>query len=615
MAFSIVRTAMKKSLSYFTVTLGAFFLITSSSLPAFAQLPFSASGHDTTRANVYMDSVVVTAEFPGEPLEKEFQISRQHSLDRLFSGSELNTSVSGLSQDLQLDMPSMIRLYTPQGIPFLTKYTSNNSLTSTIPDSAVDFNMREPSARYPNPDAPVILQPNYRQKRSLEASPLNQTLGISSGTDQRMAGTMSVSHSNAPKVLQQRIPELQAYSTTHTGYGAVSANFSNWETEVVFHHSRSENEYGGLLGVEHLEENYESTNFFANTQYTLKGISVHAGMAHQLGNEYRQVQDVIRGYEKNHEVINEIDVTTLTSAIGIGTRTELRTNYHDMSRVYTGGSQDTVDTQRLETVFSHQQKLFSVLRLSAEGRYDHRDQEPSFSSELLVHAGPKWLFTLDGGRLYDAVGSEGINSLMNSVQTEPHPWITRYGRLGINFQPKQTRINASLMHKEIERGWYGKSSVIDGWVLRAGAKGSVGRQTNNRYLISWNIYGVMRDINLDMPDQPVQAMPGPAKLEGHASLEADVGNMHYAIQSDAFIDRKMRITQKVLGDLGSQYFLSFHLTRTIGVAKVGIRLDNALALAGKENRITAHVNEEGEVDFVHAPPIPNIHVGVNLLNN
>lgn len=568
--------------------------------PVKAQQPVLVQNQDTVYfdKNPMLDEVLVTAKRYSEP----------ESLDNLISNSELNTSVSGLTKNLQRDLPSMIRLYTPQGIPMLTKYTSNSSLTSTIPDSAIGLKLSEPSAKFPNPDAPVIMRPNYRQRASASMSPLKQSAVIGSDTThQKFGGNLALSRSGSTQMFEMLVPELQAYNSSYAGYGAGQVDLGKSRAEVIIHLSRSENEYGELLGIEKLEEIDRSASVFFNTQHQLGNKILDAGFAHQSGYERRQVQEISNEYEE----INEIDAFSFTAGISNNT-TELRANFHDLQRVYPYGPEGTVHLQRLETVFKHTQHIFSFANLTAEGRYDFNDREPSISGNMQVSIHPRVNLNLNAGRLYDAIGSEGLNNLMRSVQIGPHPWEVTHVRFGTEYFHKQIQLQASVSHKKLLRGWYGSTAENSGWIARLGADGLMYGNSINDFYLKWNMEGVVRDLVLDVNGQPSRAMPGPARLEGHFSLVSGIGKMEYSVLTDVFVDRKMRVNQNLYGGLGSQYFLSIGVSRKMGIVELGAKLDNGLALLGKKNKIIAHYSERKRMTYVTAPPVINLNLGINF---
>jgi hypothetical protein len=439
----------KHSFTWFTTIL----IVALPLLSVHGQQPILVHNQDTTYfiETPMLENIVVTAN----------RYPELTTFDDLITDTELNTSVSGMTRDLQRDLPAMIRLYTPQGIPMLTKYTSNNSLTSTIPDSAIGLEVREPGAKFPNPDATVIMQPNYFRRGTISLGPLSQTAVITSGTQQKIAGNIALSHSGTSHILENMIPEMQVYNTTYSGYGGLRADLSNSQTEVIFHFSDSGNEYGNLLGVEEFLESDRSANLFVHSQYELGDHTLYAGFARQDGREYQYVRET----KNDYEVINEIHATSLTAAVSSNT-TELRANFHDLHRIYTWGPEDSAHIQQLEAVFTHQEKLFGAAELTMETRFDFTDLEPSLSGDLAIYAHPKFTINLNAARLYDAVGSEGLNNLMRSVQISPHPWKVTYVRLGTDFYQGQTNFSGSIPNKKDQRGSYGKkayTNTCSGW--------------------------------------------------------------------------------------------------------------------------------------------------------
>lgn len=591
---------MKSTYSYSLSIFSLVIIIAISLSTAKAQKPILVQNQDTTyfTKSPMMDEILVTAN----------RFKNPASIDNLITNSELTTNISGLTKNLQRDLPSMVRLYTPQGIPMLTKYTSNSSLTSTIPDSAIGLELSEPSAKFPNPDAPVIMRPNYRHRASVAMSPLSQTAVIASDTTHQMlGGNLALSRSGSTQMYEILVPELQAYNSSYAGYGAGQIDLGKSRAEVIIHLSRSENEYGELLGIEKLEEIDRSANVFFNTQHQLGNQTLDAGFARQSGYERRQVQEISNEYEE----VNEIDAVSFTAGISNNT-TELRANFHDLQRIYPYGPEGTVHLQRLEAVFTHEQDIFSVANLTAEGRYDFNDREPSISGNLSADIHPRVELNLNAGRLYDAVGSEGLNNLMRSVQMGPHPWEATHVRFGTGYSHKQVHLQASISHKKLLRGWYGNTAENSGWIARLSANGMMYGNSKNDFYLKWNMEGVARDLVLDISGQPSRVMPGPARLEGHFSLESGIGNMEYSIKKDVFIDRKMRVNRDLYGGLGSQNFLSISATRKIGMFDLGATLNNGLALLGKSNKIIAHFSEANGMTYVTAPPVINVNLGINF---
>ena len=518
------------------------------------------------------------------------------SLSDVIKTGKITTSVNGLTKDLQRDLPSTIRFYTAQGIPILTNYTSNNSLTSSFPDSAVTLDLREPSAKFPNPDAPIILQANYGQKGNIFLSPLTQTMNAGTGTEQAVSANFALSHSGPPGAITNQVPELNAYSTTFSGFGAVQAKTSGTETELMIHHSQSANEYGNLLNVQKFYEDNHNSTISLSHAISLGSSTIDAGIIAQNGREFRQVTET----NTSQEVVNDIKAMTYTAGLSNRT-TELRANFHDYTRIYSWPV-DTVRQQRLESILTHEHTITDNIEVTLESRFDFKDLEPSFSGNVDIRASRNLSFKLNGGRLYDAVGSEGLNSLMSSVQISPSPWIVTYGSVGANLKFNSITFNTSLMHKTLERGWYGLSADISGWVGRVGANGFLFWADKNNSYLKWSYEGVARELSLDLPTHDLQAMPGPATFEQHISLEAGIGNMTYAVQLDSFINRYARIDMDMTANLGPQHFLSFDASRRMGAVTLGLSLYNLLALTGTDNYFSAHLNQNKNVELRTGPP-------------
>lgn len=566
-------------------------------MSAYAQEMVLVHNQDTTYfiEQPMLDNITVTAK----------RIVPPSGLDQLISNSELNTTVSGLTKDLQRDLPAMIRIYTPQGVPLLTKYATNYSITSTIPDSVIELAVREPSAKYPNPDAPIVINPAYDQRSSLSLSPFHQTITFGSEPSHRISSSIGLSHSSAPDILRDLIPALNTYSTTYGGYGALRGRFSGITTEVIFHHSQTANTYGELFNIEKLEENEEGTTLLVHSEIPMGKQTLLMGFAHQSGWEERFTID----QNSSYRVFNNIDAKSYTAALNRNS-TELRLNLHNLHRVYSYGSGDIIQMQRLETLLTHTHEISPTANLTLETRFDHKDQEPSLSIELL-RTRKNVRFNFNAARLYDAVGSEGLNNLMSSVQLVPHPWQTTYARFGTGFNLGRVSFNTSITAKQARLGWYGSSADTRGWIARLGADGMFYNNNSDRFFMAWKVEGIARNLILDL-DHVEQPMPGPARLEGHTALEAFANKMKFTIQSNIFIDRQIRVAQDISGGLGPQYFLSFTTSRTMGPVQLEAKVINSLALLGQKNRILGHYNEDSGMQFISAPPFMNLTLGINF---
>ena len=375
----------------------------------------------------------------------------------------------------------------------------------------------------------------------------------------------------------------------------------------MFHHSQSTNEYGNLLNIqEFYEDNHNSTISLSHSM-SLGSSTIDAGIISQNGREFRRVKENTR----SEEVVNDIKALTYTAGVSNRT-TELRANFHDYTRIYSWPV-DTVRQQRFESILTHGQKIADNIEVSLESRFDFKDLEPSLSGNVDIQASRNLSFKLNGGRLYDAVGSEGLNSLMSSVQISPSPWIVTYGSFGANVRFKSITISTSLMHKTLERGWYGLPADIGGWVGRVGANGLLFWADKNNSYLKWSFEGVARELSLDLPTHDLQVMPGPATFEQHISLEAGVGNMTYAVQFDSFIDRHARIDMDMTANLGPQHFLSFDASRQMGAVTLGLSLYNLLALTGIDNYFSAHLNQNKTLSYVTAPPFFDLSLRFDLL--
>jgi len=588
---------MQNYTSWPIVCTTGFVLLLMTSLSAQAQKPILVHNQDSTYllTEPTLEMITITGNrFPSHL-----------SLEKLALANQLNTNISGVTKDLQRDLPSILRLYTQQGIPLLTKYASNNSLNTTIPDSAIGFELRDLGALYPNPDAPVVVQTNYRRHGSLSLSPLVQTFFLGAGTQKPITGNVALSHSGAPKMLENVVPSLHAYNTTLGGYSGLRANYGGHETEVIFHHSQSSNEYSQQLAVNKFKETDYNTNIVINYKIPLDNKILQANITHQKGRSQRNVEETFIDYE----VLNQIEATSYT--IGINNdHAEFRAYYHELERIYPYSNYRTVDHRHFETSLSYRNTLFRNANYSLQTRFDHHDNEPSISGIFRLPILKNLFASINGGRLYDAVGSEGLNNLMESVQMKPHPWTTMYGKIDTDLYLGPTTINASVAHKKLNRGWYAESANIRGWIARLGASGRI--LIDSPHYIQWSFGGTIRELSLDRDQKKSQIMPEAATRQGHAGIEATIGNMIYSVQADAFAGREIRITNEISSNLGPQYFLSLRSSRKMGSVKLGVSFDNALALLGKENYILAHYNRIEGINFVKAPPIVNVSLGINF---
>lgn len=564
-------------------------------------------GQDTTFVlrMVAADSIVVTpGDVPASVERSRRTLSHANPLHRLIERTGLATSVSGQTADLQRDLPSMIRFYMPQGIPLVTKYTSNNALTTTIPDNAVTLELREPSARYPNPDAPVILQTDYRLRRNVAVTPFKQSAGLTTGEAHSLKGGLSLERSGPPGMLEDLIPELGAYSTTYAFFGAGQAKYNNLQSEVVAHYSYSENEFGDLLGVDWLEEIDENHYLFANFQYNLQNnIILHAGMGYQQGDADKYVEEYETQYNEDHKV----RLTTYTAAAEWNDLI-LRAAYHEMSRSYPE-AEDGFRMKRLEALLGYQLELHHSARVNLESGYDFRDEEPSFSAQLQWQPVRRLYLSLDAARVYDPVGSEALNSTIREIQRSPYPWETTYARIGTNLLWQEMNFNASLIYKEVRLGWYDNPATVRGWVPRVGIKG----RFPGRHYIGWQLEGTARSLDLEQEGEQTRSMPGAARFQGHAALEVSIHNMHYVLKTDIFFDREQLVRSEITADLGAQYFITIGAAYSIDPVEIGIRVDNTLGFFGFGNRMIAWYSEnDGGMNYADAPPLPSLSVLVDF---
>src|SRR5690625_4676208 len=561
---------------------------------------------DTTYAlhNPEMDSLVVTGSSvdatPVELQRSRRTLSQNNPLHRLVTQSELTSAVSRLTADLQRDLPSMIRFYTPQGIPMLIKYTSNNSLTTTLPNSSIGFNILEPGARYPSPDAPIIITPEFEGVSRLSFTPFKQTLGHSSAPGGALSAGFGHEHSGAPNPLEKVVPELETFSTTYMLFGTGRARFGESWLEAMAHHSLSDNEFGGLLGVDQLYE--EESNTFANLHGHLSlgsDFHIHGGFTHQAADIYRDVVEQDHAFVTTHDLLN----TTWTAAVGHG-ETVLRATWHDLIRTYNG---NRFDLSRLESSFTHLQKFGSDLHARVETRFDHRDEEVSVSGQLKLFSDRPLSITLNAAHLYDAIGSEAISSSFRNAQIEPHAWTTRYARAGVIYKYRDLTFESSLMNKHVELGWYEHTGTIDGWVARTRIQGL----HSGAMYVAWQVEGVARTLQLENPDEGVQFLPGPARYEGRASVEVGTERVQFVIRGDTFIDRRQIIRVRWTEEIGNQYFLSTGVSANLGAVQLGFSLDNILSIFGSENVMAAY-NVGDEARFASAPPVPSISVDIEF---
>ncbi len=544
------------------------------------------------------------------PVPAELRMSRQtlsqgNPLFRLAAESEISPGVSRFTAELQRDLPSMIRFYTPQGIPMLVKYTSNNSLTTTIPNTGTRLEVKEPGAYFPSPDAPIIIQPDYSRRRAISLTPFKQTLGFSGGGQNLLAVSAGAEHSGAPGSLERLVPELETFSTTYSMHGSARVGRRGSSLEAVARHSRSDNEFGGLLGIDHLMENEENTFLHLHGEQRLGPFTLDAGAAYQTGTTWREVEELEKWYEDQHE----ITATTLTAAVAapVGrTLTRLRINHHDLIRVYNDTS---AHLNRFESVLTHTLPLNRALLLSVETRYDHADREPSVSGEMMVQP-VRWLrVELNGAWLYDAIGSEALNSSFRNAQTVPHPWRSTYVRIGTQVLLETIALHASLMNKSVRVGWYEESATMEGWISRFGINGTV---EGRRFYKSWRLQGAVRDLKLIVPLEGAQLLPGPARLEGNAAWEMGTKRFQYAVQANVFIDRSQIVRTGINQHLGSQYFLSLGVSTAVRSVHLGASLENILAFFGVRSKLAAYTVGRNDIRFAYAPPVPSLSMNVEF---
>lgn len=559
---------------------------------------------DTTAISyqAVMDSIVVTDGIPKAVHRFRQTLSHANPLYLLMERTELITSVNGQTADLKRDLPSMIRFYTPQGIPLLTKYTSNNALVTTIPDNAVHLEIREPSAQYPNPDAPVIMEPDYRSQRRVALTPFKQTVGLTTGPKGLVDAGVSLERSAPPGLLERYIPELAAYSTTYSVFGATRVNIDNLQSEVIVHGSRSINEFGNLLGVELLEEIDDNQYLFLNNQYTLGDhTTFFTAMGHQQGKAEKYVEEYGTDYEENHAV----QATSLTAGVEWKNLT-IRSTYHDMDRSY---PQVRTRMKRVEANLGYQKHFGSLARFSLESGYDFRDHEPSVSTHLQLQASPRFYVSLNAAHLWDPMGSEALNSTIREIQQEPHPWRTSYARMDANYRFQQISVNTSVTYKTIRLGWYGEPATIKGWIPRIRIDGTLGEH----HFIGWRLEGAARSLTLNEKKKKSRNMPGTARLEGHAAIEVGINNMFYVLKADTFFRQEQLVREGITAYMGTQVFVSLGVVRLIGPAQIGLRVDNLLWFLGYDNKMIAWFSEhEGGMNFAYAPPLPSLSISVEL---
>lgn len=549
-----------------------------------------------------MDSIVVTEGIPKAVQRFRQTLSHANPLHLLMERSELITSVNGQTADLKRDFPSMIRFYTPQGIPLLTKYTSNNALVTTIPDNAVHLEIREPSAQFPNPDAPVIMEPDYRKQRRAALTPFKQTVGLTTGPKGLVDAGVSLERSAPPGLLEEYIPELAAYSTTYSVFGAARTNIENLQSEVIVHGSRSINEFGDLLGVELLEETDDNQYLFLNNQYSFGDhTTIFSAIGHQQAKAEKYVEEYGTEYEENHAV----RVTSLSAGVEWRNFT-IRSTYHDMYRSY---PEVRTWMKRVEANLGYQKHFGSLAHFSLESGYDFRDHEPSISTQFQLQASRRFYVSFNSAYLWDPMGSEALNSAIRGIQREPHPWRTVYARVDANYQLKQIAVNTSLTYKTVGLGWYGESATIEGWIPRIRIEGTLG----NNHFIGWRLEGTMRELTLNIEDQKLRNMPGTAYLEGHAAIEVGINKMFYALKADTFFRQEQLVREGITAYMGTQVFVSMGIARLVGPAQIGLRVDNLLGFLGYDNKMIAWFSEhEGGMNFAYAPPLPSLSVSVEL---
>ncbi len=573
--------------------------------PGAENRPYIVHNADTTYVlyELMMDSLVVTTSgVPRAVLDARRTLSHANPVHRLVETTELSTSISGQTADLQRDLPSMIRFYTPQGIPLVTKYTSNNALTTTIPDHAVDLNLYEPSVRYPNPDAPVILQPDYSKHRGFSVTPLKQTAGYATGSDQWYQAGVSLERSATPGGVEKYIPEAAAYATTYAWFGSARVQHNGFQTEVMAHKSHSNNEFGELLGVDWMEEIDDNRFLLVHSEFSAGNqTKLHAGIGRQVASASKYVEEFGTWYEDDHLV----EVWSLSAGVkrkGV----MFRSGYHDMYRAYP----DSVSAkmQRFHSMAAWQTPLGDRADLTLETGYDFRDREPSFSASLYAEPTRNFSLKLDAARVFDPIGSEALNSSVREIQREPHPWKTSYVRADAIYQWQKVRLDASLLYKATRLGWYDKPSMIQGWVPRLGLSGRI----TSDYYIGWKLNATWRPLTLNVKGDDPRQMPGAARAQMHAAFEVSSEKMHYVFKIDTFFRQEQLIRSGITADLGTRHFISMGVVRTMNSVRVGLRFDNLLGLFGVKNKMIAWYSEKNGMEFADAPPLPSLSVSVGL---
>lgn len=569
-------------------------------------LATEAQAQDSTKVYVVQDTSYVHT-IPLEELlvtpKKEAKSIQQSSLTlshgnqvhRLAKESSFTTSIPGINAELQRDLPSLVSYFTPNGMPILTKQTSNNALTPRMPFTLLQPEIQEPNALTSGPDAAIVYKTQY-DVQNLLIDPIRQAASISTNNTRGISAAVVLEH-DSPEVLEGVIEELDAYAQRMQSIVALRYQTDNTRIEGWTQQSQSNNEFSGLFDVN--DYNEEDTMNLVNlvAEHKIQDVKLFAGITRQRANIDRFVEEITKEFRETEDR----DSNGYIAGIQKDNNT-IRIQYHNITRAIDDTS---ANINNVQIILERSQQVRENVRMQAMLRTDTHNQKTHLSASAhgYIQATRKLSIDLYAATLYDPIVNLSMSSSLRDDRNLSKPTQTTYYQTLLKYKANQTKMSVSAMYKDIDFSWYANKASITGFLLRAAASRTI--EFSGDRAFRTKIATTKRWLELSHQNNTEQ-MPGPAQIQ--TSAVVTYAHPKYSVQIDGHIhgNRTQGIDKDRTASLGKLVLLNVGATMNFGSVNVGISAGNLLGGIHENNMFAYEAYDTQGNQSIKIAPLPPI---------
>ncbi|HET8865046.1 MAG TPA: hypothetical protein VFM80_05050 [Gracilimonas sp.] len=577
---------------------------------AFAQKkPVTGTSKDSTNVTYHlvMDDLNVTPRdiIPQSINRNRITLAHGNPAHKLIAESELTTTIPGVTANLERDLPGLITFYMANGIPILTKQTQNHALTPSIPYSGIDLALSEPTAALSGPDAVITLRPTYKTIKNITLNPLHLGASLAGGENKKFSAALVAEHTS-PILLEDYIEELDAYAQTTSGLVATRFKTQRTKLEVMGQFLSSNNEFEELFDVKLFQNTSRMYAGFATATQDIGPFTLEAGYGQQHANVRTKKDEV---YKELHGGKEKLLVHSYKFGVN-GNRTSLAVLYHDMERTLLDTTTRFLDTQ---IILTRKQPLADNFYVTVNGRTDHHDNQisPSASVQFLYSPTNNFMLTVNAAHLYDPIISKGMSGNFRDATNFTKPITTQYASIHSGYSTKKWQITSDVKVQSVALSWYDQPAEIRGAVFGSSVQRTFWWEHR---ALTLRMSTRVRLMKLDVNDQ-IQQMPGPTPFMGGFRAEYATDGYGLMVDTQIYSSRTQSLEDQVYADLGGLLLLNFGLTKRFGPVNMGLSIGNSLGLF-RENKLVAYQlrtsDTESEIDYIVAPFVPGVSVGIDL---